>query len=315
MESNRQSTRTVLWRSPVALVEDLDLRNVSVSRTDDDYSSRTQVCFPYRGAFIWHVGGEDVLGDANQVLFVRPGEEFSLTHARRYGCGELIITPDSQVLADLVGESDRTVCAHPLFHARQKRVEPATQWLSARFRRLVHGRLLDGVTTDAMVLDLLTSALDWRPLNERVGHATRRLVERAKEFLQAHVAIAVRLTDVACAVGASPAYLTHAFRRVEGVPLHGYLVQLRLARALVEVPHTANLTGLALTLGFSSHSHFSAVFRAAFGCTPSAFRRAAGPVAPTRARDPRSGRPKESDILTGACMLSHSQVPEPPACP
>jgi AraC-like DNA-binding protein len=35
-----------------------------------------------------------------------------------------------------------------------------------------------------------------------------------------------------------------------------------------------DLTTLALNLGFSSHSHFSAVFRRAFGLTPSQFREA-----------------------------------------
>jgi hypothetical protein len=50
--------------------------------------------------------------------------------------------------------------------------------------------------------------------------------------------------------------LTTAFRRTEGVPLHRYLTQLRLAQALVELPHASDLTALALDLGFSSHSHF-----------------------------------------------------------
>ncbi len=63
--------------------------------------------------------------------------------------------------------------------------------------------------------------------------------------------------------------------RVEGVSLHRYLMQLRLARALVELPHAEDLAALALALGFSSHSHFSAAFRRAFGCTPSQFRQTA----------------------------------------
>ena len=74
-------------------------------------------------------------------------------------------------------------------------------------------------------------------------------------------------------MGASPAYLTHLFRQVEGIPLHRYLTQLRLARALAELPHADDLTTLALDVGFSSHSHFSASFQRAFRITPSEFRR------------------------------------------
>ena len=101
------------------------------------------------------------------------------------------------------------------------------------------------------------------------------MIGRTKQYLDAHLSERLRLVDVARGVGASPAYLTDVFRRVEGVPLHAYLMQLRLARALVELPHASDLTTLALALGFSSHSHFTAVFRRAFGCTPSRFRESA----------------------------------------
>jgi AraC-like DNA-binding protein len=98
------------------------------------------------------------------------------------------------------------------------------------------------------------------------------LIRRTKEFLEATLSSSIQLTDISRAVGASPAYLTDLFSRFEGVPLHQYLTQLRLARALVDLPKTNDLTALALDLGFSSHSHFSFVFRRAFGCTPSEFR-------------------------------------------
>jgi len=80
---------------------------------------------------------------------------------------------------------------------------------------------------------------------------------------------------VARAVDASPAYLTDVFRCCEGLPLYRYVLQARLARALVELPHADDLTALALDLGFSSHSHFTAAFRRAFAFTPSQFRAAA----------------------------------------
>jgi AraC family transcriptional regulator len=87
------------------------------------------------------------------------------------------------------------------------------------------------------------------------------LVARTKAFLEANACRSLGLTDVARTVGASPAYLTDVFRRVEGIPVHKYLVRLRLAKAVIELPHSNDLTQLALRLGFSSHSHFSAVFR------------------------------------------------------
>jgi AraC-like DNA-binding protein len=45
-----------------------------------------------------------------------------------------------------------------------------------------------------------------------------------------------------------------------------------LNRALLDLPHCDSITDLALDLGFSSHSHFTSVFRKAFGMTPSQYR-------------------------------------------
>lgn len=70
--------------------------------------------------------------------------------------------------------------------------------------------------------------------------------------------------------------LCRAFRKWTGTTLHAYRDQLRLRAALEHLasPGT-DLTDLALSLGYSSHSHFSANFRAAFGMTPSDARRRA----------------------------------------
>jgi AraC-like DNA-binding protein len=74
-------------------------------------------------------------------------------------------------------------------------------------------------------------------------------------------------------VGVSPVYLTQAFKRVEDVPLYRYHLRLRLARALDLLADYDDLTDLALDLGFTSHSHFTAAFRKVYGVTPSAFQR------------------------------------------
>ena len=261
----------MLMNSSIALVEDWATKHVPLTKSAEDYSPKTQICFPYRGVFIWHVGGQEIVGDANQILFVAPGEEFKVSQLHRDGCGELIVTPHPGVVEELVGKVEQP-SAHPLFRRRRRRADPLIQRASARFRELIRGGELDGLAADELLLELLASAMQRRERDEALHPDTRRHVERAKAFLGAKWNSAIRLTDIASAIGTSAAYLTDAFRRAEGIPLHGYLVQLRLARALVEIPHSADLTELAFRLGFSSHSHFTAAFRRSFGCTPSAFR-------------------------------------------
>jgi AraC-like DNA-binding protein len=89
----------------------------------------------------------------------------------------------------------------------------------------------------------------------------------------------IGLHDVARSVGVSPVYLTQQFSRTEGVSLYQYQMRLRLNRALAELPDCTSITGLALDLGFSSHSPFSAAFRRVFAITPAEFRASAGPSA------------------------------------
>jgi AraC family transcriptional regulator len=264
-------SRARLLESSVAIVEDVRGPGVRVRRPPECFSADFQVCLPYRGFFVWHVADHDVVGDVNQVLFVSGGESYSLSQPVANGYAELIITPDLEILAELA-HAGGALTAHPLFRRRSRRVDLGLQHLRTRFlHHLICGEW-DGLVAEEWVITLLRSALIADANSCEPSGPTRRLIGRTKQFLEAHLAGPVRLIDVARGVGASPAYLTDVFRRVEGIPLHGYLTQLRLARALVELSNASDLTTLALALGFSSHSHFTAAFRRGFGCTPSQFR-------------------------------------------
>lgn len=54
------------------------------------------------------------------------------------------------------------------------------------------------------------------------------------------------------------------------MPIHRYLLSLRLALALDRLlDRSVGLSAIAYSLGFSSHSHFTTLFRRAFGLSPS----------------------------------------------
>jgi AraC family transcriptional regulator len=265
-------SRTRLLESTIGLVENLQAPPASRRKTPEGFSPEFQVCLPYRGLFIWHVGDDDVVADANQVIFVAGGEGYHLSQPLSGGYAELIVTPHIELLAEIAKVPEARLPSHPLFRRRSRRANLGLQRVRARFLYEATGGEWDQVAADESMIALLRSALEPDATRAEPSGRTRQLMRRAKEFLEAHLSSPIRLLDVARAVGASPAYLTDVFRRVEGVPLHRYLMHLRLARALVELPHANDLTTLAFGLGFSSHSHFAAVFRRAFGCTPSEFR-------------------------------------------
>ncbi len=270
-EYTSQLIRTRVVHTPLILAEDLRCP-AALGRTPKDHSADFQVCLPYQGLFVWHVGSDEVVADANQVLFVRGNETYSLSRPIATSYAELIVTPRMSVLAEAAHVSEARLADHPLFRRRYALASPELQRERARCLRNGVQDDADALGLEESVLGLLASALSIGSTWSAPSRPTKRLIARTKELLEANVEHRLHLSEIAQAVGASPAYLTSTFRRVEGVPLHRYLMRLRLARAVVALPHANDLTDLALGLGFSSHSHFSAAFRAAYDCTPSQFR-------------------------------------------
>ncbi len=103
------------------------------------------------------------------------------------------------------------------------------------------------------------------------------LSAEAKRFIadlvDAHLESPPTLVAMASALGMGVARFTHDFKLSFGATPHQYLQRRRLARACERLMRTdASLTTIALETGYSSHAHFSTVFRAAMGITPSGYR-------------------------------------------
>src|SRR6185503_11374820 len=98
-------------------------------------------------------------------------------------------------------------------------------------------------------------------------------VEHARQLIAREPAGNLALRDLARECELSPFRLCRLFRAHTGQTMTGYRHSLRLRFALERLrDHSLDLTALALDLGYSSHSHFTFVFRRHFGVTPSAFR-------------------------------------------
>jgi AraC family transcriptional regulator len=107
------------------------------------------------------------------------------------------------------------------------------------------------------------------------------LVERTKAVIATRAQEPLSLQTIAGEVGSSVFHLCRTFRRGTGSTLHGYLTQVRLRLAIERLlEESVPLTELALDLGFSSHSHFTAAFRRTFGQPPSRLRRPRGLLRP-----------------------------------
>ena len=239
-------------------------------------AGETCLVFPYRGVFVRHVGGEDAVAEANQLLFFNKDQDYCISHPVEGGdaCLSLAI---KEPLLDELAPKDQLLRKGPVRFARaRRRIDPRTQVLVALIRHSLKRQAIEKLEAETLTLTLVR-----RALGERTSHAARasfgrqKLVDRAKLVLSSDLSRRWTLAQIAAEVGVSPVYLTQVFQQVEAVPLSRYQLRLRLARALHLLGKYDDLTSLGLELGFSSHSHFTAAFRQAFGRTPQDFQRAA----------------------------------------
>ena len=263
-----------LLRSPTVCVRDVYCRGRLREPSAEEHAAMTALVFPYRGTYVRHLGADQAVAEANQVLFFNSGEGYRVSHPVPGGDASLSLAVSPDVLLELVPSGLLQKASAPAFARRRLRIDARAQALVALLRHSLRRGVAEPLQAESLALTLMQ-----RALGPRTSHAAsssvgrQRLVDRIKLVLAGDLARRWTLADIAAEVRGSPVYLTQVFQQVEGMPLYRYQLRLRLARALDLLDRCDDLTALSLELGFSSHSHFSAAFREAYGRTPSEFRR------------------------------------------
>ena len=122
--------------------------------------------------------------------------------------------------------------------------------------------------------------LSWELVALFARHARRdepnpsALAARARAAIIAHLDRPLSIARLAVLCDIHPARLARIFRGEMGIGLGEYQRALRLGEALRLIGQTDTpLSEVALACGFCDQSHLSRAFKAAYGCTPAAFRR------------------------------------------
>ena len=265
-----------LLQSPTVAIRDTYCRGTCRHQTPEEHTATTQLVFPYRGVYVRHVGDDQAVAEANQVLFFNAMEGYRVSHPVAGGDASLTLDINESHLNELAPRAIIRKGLPLAFRVQRLRIDARAQALVALLRHSLRAKVAEPLEAETLALTLARRSLG--PRTSRAAGSTygqQRLVDRIKLVLASDLARRWTLAEVAAEVHGSPVYLTQAFQQVEGLPLYRYQLRLRLARALDLLGHYDNLTSLALDLGFSSHSHFSAAFRQIYGCSPSEFKNSA----------------------------------------
>lgn len=248
------------------------------AKTGEEWAPATRLVFPYRGMYVHCVGTNEYVGDANQVVFINEHETYRAAHPTGGGDATLTVGIDPATLLELTPRDYRHARDRAAFNRSGLRIDARSQVLAAQVRQRLQRRSISRLEAEMLVLELVRHSLSdngFRTAGTNSGRA-EKIADEAKFLLCSDPARRWTLAEIARNVRVSPMYLTDSFRRAEGIPLYRYHLRLRLARALTLLAESDSLTMLALDLGFTSHSHFSAAFRQTFGQTPSDFKKLIG---------------------------------------
>lgn len=265
-----------LLESPAIVIRDVVCRGSCRHQSEEEFTHATELVFPYSGVYVRHLGRDQAVAEANQVLFFNAGEGYRISHPVPGGDACLSLAISESLLHELAAVNHLQTRPPVAFHRQRLRIDPRAQALVALLRHSLRENVAEPLEAESLALTLIQRALGPRTTHAAGSTAgQQRLVDRVKLVLASDLARRWTLADIAAEVRGSPVYLTQVFRQVEGLPLYRYQLRLRLARALDLLAQYDDLTALSLDLGFSSHSHFSAAFRAVYGRSPTAFKRSA----------------------------------------
>jgi AraC family transcriptional regulator len=173
---------------------------------------------------------------------------------------------------DAHGQESATLVSRPA---------PTTDpWVESLARALLQANHLGGsfgqfyadCISLAIVARLLAPA---RSLPERpkVAELARWRLKRALDYVDARLDKPMSLADMSAAAGLTRMHFAAQFRAATGLRPHEYLLRRRIERAQVMlVESDMSLLNVALSVGFQTQSHFTAVFKRFVGQPPRAWR-------------------------------------------
>lgn len=264
------NTVATLHRSELGKVELVRCNGEHRSARRREFATHLHFTLPLSGCFVWHADREDVFADPTTLLCTHAGDSFRMSHP--HGGDQSIVLSPSPQLIDYLTERFGPAAFD---QRRRMRIAPArAQWIAHTFHfDLLHTQ--DAAAADECLLQFFENIVADDDAQRTLRDEA--LARRVLDYVHDTPETRLTLQHIANALQVRAPYLTHAFARHTGQPLYRYVMSLKLTRALFRIAAgDEDLTRIALDLGFSSHSHLSAAFKARYGRPPSTARRTRG---------------------------------------
>jgi AraC-like DNA-binding protein len=249
---------------------------------DSGPTERHLVVFPRVGVWIRPAGSRAFVADPHVITIYNRGQEYTRDTLDADGdrCDWYGVSVETAREIAAAFEPRAGDSARPFRHA----CGPCPPDLYLRQRALFHRlerRDIDVVEAEESVIAVVADAIGAAygaggrsPAPQEPLDAQLDLVERARADIVAHARERTTLSATARRLRVSPFHLCRVFRRLTGLSVHAYRIELRHRLALEPLAaESVSVSRLAADLGFASHSHLTATLRMRLGLTPTRLRR------------------------------------------
>jgi AraC-like DNA-binding protein len=119
---------------------------------------------------------------------------------------------------------------------------------------------------------LIARYAERRTAPQRV-RAQRMISRRARDYIDANLAMDISLAQLAAVVHRSPYHFARAFQRDIGIPPHVYLDVQRIRKARELLDAGVAIAQVATSVGYADQSHLTHRFKRLLGISPAQYRR------------------------------------------
>src|SRR5712671_2097183 len=130
-----------LLKTPTVAIRDTYCQGSCRHQTAEECTATTQLVFPYRGVYVRHLGNDQTVAEANQVLFFNATEGYRVSHPVVGGDASLTLVISEPQLRELAPATFLRNTSTLAFRQPRLRIDARTQALVALLRHSLHEKI------------------------------------------------------------------------------------------------------------------------------------------------------------------------------
>lgn len=154
--------------------------------------------------------------------------------------------------------------------------EKIKQLRSVKQKGVVRTLLIEGLVQVILALEIEQHSFDLKRQAQNRGSLTSSEMADIKElstFINNFPETALTVTELAHKIGLTPSKLQEGFKLMHNTTVNDYIRNVRVTKSEELIKTTdMNISQILYTLGFSSRSYFSKIFKEKYNCSPSQYK-------------------------------------------